>query len=155
MGAAILLQALRSEPRFDAVAAESSFSSLREVAYDRIAAQVGCGAWLGRTLLRPVVESGFWYTRLRYGVNFEDVSPAAAVAAVRTPILLIHGAEDRNIPPEHSRRILRSARGRAELWEVPQTGHTEAFGRRPAEFEHRVVGWFESAISSESDHPLQ
>jgi uncharacterized protein len=155
MGAAILLQTLRDEPRFEAVAAESSFSSLREVAYDRIAAQVGCGGWLGRTLLRPVVESGFWYARLRYGVKFEDVSPAAAVASTRIPILLIHGAEDTNIPPAHSRRILNSARGRVELWEVPQAGHSAAFGRWPAEFERRVAGWFESAISSKPDHPIQ
>lgn len=145
MGGAILLQALRGESRFVAVVAESSFSSLREAAYDRVAEQVGCGAWLGRTLLRPIVDTGFWYARLRYGLNLDEISPAGAVASARVPILLIHGADDRNIPPAHSRRILASGHGRVELWLAPQTGHTGALGRWPAEFDRRVSDWFNAA----------
>jgi dipeptidyl aminopeptidase/acylaminoacyl peptidase len=145
MGGAILLQALRGNSRFVAVVAESSFSSLREAAYDRVAEQVGCGAWMGRTLLRPVVDTGFWWARLRYGLNLDAISPAAAAAATQVPILLIHGADDRNIPPAHSRRILAGAHGRVELWLPPQTGHTGALGRWPAEFERRVTDWFNVA----------
>ena len=149
MGAGILLQALRDDTRFAAVAAESPFSSLREVAYDRLAAKLGCGPWLGRTLLRPIVETGFWYARLRYGLKLGQISPAAAAASTRVPILLIHGAEDRNIPPAHSRRILAAARGHADLWIVPGAGHTAAYARSPAEFERRVTAWFAAA------HPIQ
>jgi alpha-beta hydrolase superfamily lysophospholipase len=149
MGAAILLQSLRDDRRFAAVAAESPFSSLREVAYDRLAAKLHCGPWLGRTLLRPIVENGFWYARLRYGLRLGQVSPAAAAASTRVPILLIHGAEDHNIPPSQSRRILAAARGHAELWIVPGAGHTAACAQLPAEFERRVTAWFAAA------HPIQ
>jgi alpha-beta hydrolase superfamily lysophospholipase len=142
MGAAILLQALRDDHRFAAVAAESPFSSLREVAYYRLAAKLHCGPWLGRTLLRPIVETGFWYARLRYGLKLDRVSPAAAAASTQVPILLIHGAEDRNIPPSQSRQILAAARGRAELWIVPHAGHTAACAQSPVEFERRVTAWF-------------
>ncbi len=142
MGAAILLQALRDDRRFTAVAAESPFSSLREVAYYRLAAKLRCGPWLGRALLRPIVATGFWYARMRYGLKLGQISPAAAAASTRVPILLIHGAEDRNIPPSQSREILAAARGRAELWIVPHAAHTAACAQSPAEFERRVTAWF-------------
>jgi len=142
MGAAILLQSLRDDHRFAAVAAESPFSSLREVAYYRLAAKLHCGPWLGRTLLRPIVETGFWYARLRYGLKLGQVSPAAAAASTQVPILLIHGAEDRNIPPSQSRQILAAARGHVELWIVPHAGHTAACAQSPGEFERRVTAWF-------------
>jgi pimeloyl-ACP methyl ester carboxylesterase len=56
MGAAQLLQSLAVEPRFCAVAAESSFSSFPEIGYDRVGQFFQTGPWLGRTLLRPALE---------------------------------------------------------------------------------------------------
>ena len=142
MGAGILLQALGKGSRFCAVVAESPFSTFREVAYDRLGQSFGCGSWLGRTLLRPVVESGFLYARLRYGVNLNLASAAKAVARTPVPVLLIHGTMDRNIPPAHSKRILRHAAGRVLLWEVPGAGHAGALAQAPGEFGRRVLEWF-------------
>jgi predicted alpha/beta-fold hydrolase len=51
MGAAQLLQALHAEPHFCAVAAESPFSSFREIAYDRVGQFFHTGSWLGRSVL--------------------------------------------------------------------------------------------------------
>jgi fermentation-respiration switch protein FrsA (DUF1100 family) len=66
---------------------------------------------------------------------------ASAVARTPTPILLIHGLRDTNIPPEHSRRI--AARNSAiQVWWVPGAAHTEAQSRAPQEFERRVTAWF-------------
>src|SRR5262249_11952999 len=59
MGAAQALQALQTEPRFCAVAAESSFSTFREIAYDRMGQHFNAGPWVGRTVLRPLVEAAF------------------------------------------------------------------------------------------------
>src|SRR5260370_100979 len=56
MGAAELLQSLTVEPHFCAVAAESSFSSFREIAYDRMGQSLHLGPWFGRTIFRPLVE---------------------------------------------------------------------------------------------------
>src|SRR6266404_5312014 len=63
MGAAELLQSLTVEPRFCSVAAESSFSSFREIAYDSMGQRFHLGPWFGRTLLRPVIEFAFLYAR--------------------------------------------------------------------------------------------
>jgi hypothetical protein len=142
MGAAGLLQSLQSESRFCAVAAESPFSSFREVAYDRVGQFFGTGPWLGKTILRPVVGFAFIYAKFKYGLDFESLSPAEAVALTKTPVFLIHGRVDQNIPVRHSIKI--AARNHSVvLWEVPGADHCGAIGAAPEELERRVVSWFE------------
>ena len=142
MGAAILLQALPKEPRFCAVVAESPFASFREVAYDRLGERLGVGAWVGHRLFAPLISEAFIYAKWRYGVDFGQDVPAKAVASTRVPVLLIHGTEDFNIPLRHCEAILKKHSGVMEFWQVPGAGDTEAFGREPDEFEHRVVDWY-------------
>jgi len=72
MGAAQLLQAVGVEPGFCAVVAESSFSDFREIAYDRMGQQFGAGPWVGRTVLRPVVEIALLMTRYEYHLDLTD-----------------------------------------------------------------------------------
>jgi uncharacterized protein len=141
MGAAQLLQALETEPNFCAVAAESPFATFREIAYDRMGQPFHLGPWVGRTLLRPVVESAFLYTRWKYGLDMESVSPEAAVARTHVPIFLIHGQADGNIPVRHSRRI-RSCNPSVILWEVPHADHCGAISTAPHELQSRLVNWF-------------
>jgi hypothetical protein len=143
MGAAELLQSLKSESRFCAVAAESPFSTFREVAYDRMGQRFHTGPWLGRTLLRPVVWIAFGYASWKYHLDFRQLSPEDAVARTRVPVFLIHGQADRNIPVRHSRRIaiLNPA---VVLWEVPNADHCGAISTAPQEFPRRLISWFET-----------
>lgn len=143
MGAAIVLEATAEVPQFCAMVAESAFSSFREAAYLRLGQQFGTGPWLGRTLLFPAVEAGFFYAGLRYGVDFERASPETAAAASRVPILLIHGLADTNLPP-HFSELIKAHRSDASLWEPPNAGHCGAMQAAPAEYEQRVTGWFAS-----------
>lgn len=142
MGAAGLLQSLQSETRFCAVIAESSFSSFREIAYDRVGQFFRTGPWLGRTILRPVLEIAFIYARWKYGLDLEQVSPERAVASTKVPVLLIHGQADRNIPVRHSRTIA-TGNHAVVLWEVPGADHCDAQGADPEEFQRKVIAWFE------------
>ena len=99
MGAAQLLQSLAVEPRFCAVIAESSFSNFREIAYDRMGQPFHLSPWLGRTLLRPVVQFAFIYAHLKYRLDMQQVSPEEIVAAARVPVLLIHSNRRQHSPP--------------------------------------------------------
>jgi uncharacterized protein len=144
MGAAQLLQALSKETRFCAVVAESPFASFREVAYARFGREFHTGPWIGSTFFRPTVDVGFLYVRLRYGFNMEDASPKRAVARTTTPVMLIHGLRDRNIPPFHSDEIHASNPDDVVVWKVPGAVHTRAHQVAPEEFERRVLNWFES-----------
>ena len=142
MGAAQLLQSISADSPFCAVAAESSFSNLQEIGYDRIGQFFGTGPWLGRTLLRPVIEVVFAYSRWRYGFDLRRVSPEAAVAKANVPVLLIHGQVDSNIRVRHSRRIKAIAPG-VTLWEVPGADHCGAISTAPSEFAARVLALFQ------------
>jgi len=154
MGAAQLLQALESESRFCAVVAESAFSTFREIAYDRMGQPFHLGAWVGRTVFRPLVEVAFLRARWKYGLRMGETSPEDAVASSHVPVLLIHGQIDGNIPVRHSRAIHARA-PQTVLWEVPGADHCGAVGVAPDEFERRIVGWFaRSAGISQKIHPL-
>ncbi|SRR6266498_2431828 len=142
MGAAQLLQALDIEPNFCAVVAESSFSTFREIAYDRMCQHFAAGPWAGRTFLRPVIEMALIIARFRYHLDLKHASPADVVANTRVPVLLIHGQSDGNIPLRHS-RLIQTRNSRVTLWEVPGADHCEAISVAPPEFEERVVSWFE------------
>ena len=95
------------------------------------------GPWLGRTILRPLVESAFLYAKWKYGLDLRLVSPEDAVAATKVPVLLIHGQNDTNIPIRHSRRIA-AHNPNVILWEVPNAQHADAIGAAPQEFQGRL-----------------
>ena len=144
MGAADLLQSLEEGTQFCAVAAESPFSTFREIAYDRMGQPFHTGPWVGRFLLRPMVEIAFLRVRWKYGLDMQRVSPQDAAAGSHIPVLLIHGQIDGNIPVRHSRAI-HGAAPRSVLWEVPGAEHCGAIAAAPREFKTRVLGWFEAA----------
>lgn len=52
------------------------------------------------------------------------------LAAVRPPVLCVHGDRDRVVPPEHSRRLV-AALPRAERWARPRDGHVSVLARLP------------------------
>jgi uncharacterized protein len=137
MGAAILLQ---SVDELDAVVAEDSFATFRQVAQYRVAEKTGVWEWMAA----PLVECGFLYARARYGVDLGTASPLEHVRKTRVPVLLIQGLADRNIPPAHARELAFS-NPRVALWLVSGAGHTEAIASQPAETERRVLSWFRSA----------
>jgi pimeloyl-ACP methyl ester carboxylesterase len=149
MGAAELLQSLKEDTRFCAVVAESPFSTFREIAYDRMGQPFQMGPWVGRILLRPMVEIAFLRVRWKYGLDMGQVSPEDAVARSHIPVLLIHGQIDRNIPVRHSRAI-HGAAPQTVLWEVPGADHCGAIAAAPREFENRVMVWFEAAMATKA-----
>jgi uncharacterized protein len=142
MSAAQLLAALSTEPDFCAVAAESSFSTFREIAYDRVGQFFHTGTWLGRTLLYPIVEAAFAYARWHDHVDLAGISPLNAASSSRVPIFLIHGRQDSNIPVRHSRAIA-AQNAPLVLWEVPNADHCGAISVAPEEFENKLIAWFQ------------
>jgi pimeloyl-ACP methyl ester carboxylesterase len=147
MGAALVLESLRSESEFCAVVADSAFSDFRSVAYDREGYFVGAGRFgmeriVGRTVGLLPAEIGLLYARWRYGVDLRRANPVDAVKSSTVPVLLIHGDEDINILPWHSRALAQADPVYAQLWIVPGAGHCGAVGVAPDEFWSRVLSFF-------------
>lgn len=147
MGAAQLLQSL-SDANFCAVVAESSFSNFLEIAYDRMGQPFGVGPWLGETLLRPVISVAYWRAAHKYNLNMREVSPEAALRDSRTPVLLIHGADDHNIPPRHSELLFRTRVQNTEIWRVPSADHCGAISTAPEEFARRLLRFYAAHATS-------
>ena len=125
LGAAVAIHAADA-PRVCAVVADSPYSSLRDVAYDRISQRLHVPRLVGQTLLRPAVELGFLYARLRYGVWLGNASADAEIAHDGPPVLVIHGALDDNSPPANAGRLWRANPFRVDLWIVDGAGHGQA-----------------------------
>lgn len=145
LGGAVLLESLEVCQRFSAVIAECPFDEFRNVAYDRLLGLMPASPVRApRFALWPIVEPALAYTRLRYGLDLRQASPINGLRASQTPVLLIHGTADRNIPVIHSRRLLEARPRLTELWEVPGAGHVDAWRSAGTEFEKRVTSFLET-----------
>jgi dipeptidyl aminopeptidase/acylaminoacyl peptidase len=142
MGGSILLASLKSETRFRALVADSPFSELRSTARENVERRVPLPALLAHPAAATVVTAGFTYGWLRYGLDLGSVSVVDAVRSAKTPILLIHGADDARVRPWHSRALAAVNPNDVQLWIVPGAGHVEAGGVSPVEYRQRVLAWF-------------
>lgn len=142
MGAAILLQAIGNDQRMCAAVAESAFATFRQISEIRVGQFTHTGPWLGKTLARPMIDSALWYVRLRYGVDLGQANPLDTIAKTCTPVLLIHGLSDSNIPPSSAVELHRAALHSSELWLVPNAGHCGASAVDKTQFDERVLRWF-------------
>jgi alpha-beta hydrolase superfamily lysophospholipase len=140
MGAAILIESLPREPRFRALVADCPFDSFEDIAYYRLEHASGLGHWAAW----PVVQTGFLYARLVYGLNLREASPAAAIRSTTVPILLIHGTDDTNIPPSQSEALHALNPQSTSLWMVPGAHHVAALSANPQEYVRRVTDWSRS-----------
>jgi pimeloyl-ACP methyl ester carboxylesterase len=123
LGAAVALQAAEVEPRVRGVVAQSPFSDLRAIVEERarfIAAS------------RAYVDASLALAERRGGFRAADVSPRAAAARVRVPVLLLHGADDWRTPPAHSRRIDEALAAPHRFVLLRGTGHDDVFRRAEA-----------------------
>lgn len=142
MGAAQVLQIVDGPNALCSAVAEAPFSTFREIAYDRVGQYIKVGDWLGRTLMRPAVEVGFITARLRYGVDLDLADPAGHLLHTRTPVLLIHGLADTNIPPRHVQFMHAANPAMLTTWLVDGARHVGAWRKEPAAYETRVLGFF-------------
>jgi fermentation-respiration switch protein FrsA (DUF1100 family) len=144
MGAAIALQSTAVDPNLCAVAVESPYATFRAISYDRLGHATGTGPLFWRTLGRPALELAILYTRIRYSLYLPDADPQAAVQASNTPILLIAGTADQNIPMHHAQQLAAACPTHCTLWIVPGAGHGGASTVAHDEFATRVLNWFQT-----------
>jgi uncharacterized protein len=116
LGAAIALQEAGSDPRAAAVVAAESFSDLRTAATER-------APWY---LPPPVIRQAFLVAEQRGRFLVDAVSPVQAARTITAPVLLIHGAEDKETPAAHSQRIFDALAGPRRLMLVPGAPHNQS-----------------------------
>jgi uncharacterized protein len=133
LGAAVALQAAAEDARIDAVVAAESFSDLRTVATERAP----------RFLPSVLVRRAFAEAEARGRFDVDEVSPVRAAARINVPVMIVHGAVDRETPPEHSRRIYDALTGRRTLVMVDGAGHNQSLG---AATWRRIERWLDEVV---------
>ncbi len=73
----------------------------------------------------PFIWLLFEIIQLKIGVRFSELATVNNIGKAEAEFLIIHGAVDKVVPVDHGRRICeRSRPGKAELWVVPDGGHS-------------------------------
>jgi pimeloyl-ACP methyl ester carboxylesterase len=146
-GASAILAAARC-PAAVAVVAESAYAAWAIT----VRAALQSYAHMPSVLARP----GAWFlTRwigLRLGFRLGDAEPVRVIAALSPrAVLLIHGPHDPYIPTSEAQRLFDAAGQPKELWILPEAGHTQALELRPAEYETRVIAFFDRWLSTNTE----
>lgn len=120
-GGACLLAASR-DPRIAAVVSIASMAHPREM--------------IGRSFRRYRVPRPFIRMALRtiertIGYAFDDFAPLHTVARIAAPILVVHGLDDRTVPPIDAQRLADAGGSNATLLLVPGADHRRIEGFEP------------------------
>lgn len=118
LGAAIALQTAAIDPRVRAVVAASTFSDLRTIATERAAS---LPSWSLAPAFARAERDGHFVV--------DDVSPLKAAAQISIPVLLLHGADDRDTLPAHSMRVYDALRGPKQFMLVPGASHNSVLNQ--------------------------
>ena len=109
--------------------ADSAFSGYRGIAREKMAS-----FWLTWPFQ--------WIPLLTVPTVYDPLAAVSGVSPI--PLLLVHGDEDRIIPPAHSERLFAAAREPKQFWKVEGAGHIEAF-RSPA-IRNRLVDYLRTNL---------
>ena len=142
---------------FSAAGAASLMAAARQPALRAVIAEGGYGNFAAETLAPTHPNRPVWLfqamfggsVRLTYrlitGVPIDRLNPAQAMPAIAPrPVLLIYGS--REVSLMAGRRQKEAGGPTVTLWLVPEADHGTYFDTVPAEYEARVVGFFDRAL---------
>jgi len=102
----------------------------------------------------PLIQIADWFVWLRSGLRFRHVSPIRDIAKVHTPVLFIHGAEDRYTPKEMTEELYEAKPGFKQLFLMPKADHAQSLATDPAAYDLIVGGFLEKlGLSEEASQP--
>ena len=113
LGAAVALQEGADDRRVAGIVAAETFSDLRTIAVERAPFFFSNGT----------IREAFKLAAAEGHFDVDAVSPQNAAVRITAPVLLVHGAADRETPPDHSRRVFSALHGSKRLMIVPGAAH--------------------------------
>ncbi len=138
LGAAVALQAAAQDERIRGVVAAESFSDLRTVATERAP----------KFMTKGSIRKAFAIAQDKGRFSIDEVSPVRAAAQISVPVLLLHGALDRETPPAHSQRIFDALAAPKRLIVLSGAGHNQAL---QASTWRDIDGWLETILQREAN----
>ena len=122
------------------VVADSAFSSLQ----DTISTSVKFFTGLPPFPFAPMIQ--FW-TEREAGFDIQEINATRWIAKIAPrPVFILQGDADVVVSPQSGERLYEAAGKPKEFWHEADTGHAEFLDKHPAEFEQRVVGFFDRTL---------
>jgi fermentation-respiration switch protein FrsA (DUF1100 family) len=140
LGGAIAIRAAADLSQVKAVVSDSPFPSLQDSIEVGVRRRGPLGAWP----LRPVAM--LLGTRT-LGIDPDWVRPIDDIGEISPrPVLIMHGGRDELVPPDTGERLYAAAAEPKFLWYAPEAAHVELSAQYPAEYEARVVTFFDAVL---------
>ena len=139
LGAAVAVQEAAGDPRVTALVAAETFSDLRTVAAERAPF----------FFTASTIRDGFRMAGARGGFDVDEVSPLRAAPRITVPVLIVHGADDLDTRPDHSRRVFDALGGPKRLVIVPGAVHN---GSLRADVWRTVEDWIDQYVPPSDGH---
>ena len=142
MGGSLVIQYARREPAIAAVVAHSPFSSVRDTVQTVVEWKTGLPGWVfGPFML-------FW-ARVEIGCDLTSVSARDWIGDISPrPVFILDAGMDDVVSATSSEVLFDAAGEPKEWWRCEECGHHELDTVRPQEFEDRVVGFFDRALTA-------
>jgi len=131
---------LAEHPDIRAIVGDSPYASLEDLVGRQFFFFPGPMKW-------PFVALTKLYARILLGVKVADAAPAQVVKRLKTPLLIIHGDADSQIPVEHAYQLRANADPEStEVWIVQGADHGLAHAFTGDQYEVRVRHFFEEHL---------
>jgi dipeptidyl aminopeptidase/acylaminoacyl peptidase len=140
MGGAISILYAAQNPKIRAVVTDSAFSSLDDTVSASLHYFTGLPDFpFSTTILNLAeVEYGFDTNDIAATEYIDDISPR--------PVFLMQGGSDTVVSVHSGERLYEAAKNPKELWFDPALDHVQFLQKHPAEFETRVINFFNNAL---------
>ena len=126
LGAATTVLSLRYQPKVDFAVADCAFSDIENVLQNGFKSAHLPGVTFSLANLGA---------HLHYHYALSKMRPVDALSWNRTPLCLIHGADDSQILPQNSQTLYDAAKGYKEIHLIEGAGHAESVLTEPKEYE--------------------
>lgn len=134
MGAATIILAAADMPGIEAVVADSAFLSAEQMLESVV----------GYPVLRPAIR---FFAERESGVALQQIRPVAVIARISPrPVLIIQGEQDTYVPAESASQLYAAAGEPRSFWIGPGMGHVMMFNKMAAEYESRVIDFYDKYL---------
>lgn len=139
LGAATSINVLKYRPKVDFVVADCGFSEIESVIKNGMKSM-----HLPQFLYNAAAVTYKAY----YGFSISKMKPIDSLNNNHVPVCFIHGADDRFVPPAHSRKMYERTKGYTELHIIANAEHAGSVLTAPEEYKKIVTEFIGHAVSS-------
>ena len=140
MGGSIGLLAAAQLPRIKAV--------ITDCAYADTPKAIARAIWMTYHIPRiPLGQIVIWAMEVRLRCRMRSLSPVRSVGKIAPRgLFIIHGMEDKSVPPDSGRALFGAAGDPKGLWLVPGAEHVACFYRDRREYLRRIFGFLDDVL---------